>query len=102
MSRKKKARKREAVAERDLCEPVALALPQGWGSWLVPVLIALVTFIAFLTTLRTQLVDCDYFNNFLDSPYFRWLAWTQLRWMWSTYLGHYIPLACVMFGLDYL
>src|SRR5216110_1253483 len=32
MSRKKKARKREAVAERDLCEPVALALPHPWGS----------------------------------------------------------------------
>src|SRR5437870_3406433 len=102
MSRKKKARKREAVAERDLCEPVALALPQGWGSWLVPVLIALVTFIAFLPTLRNQFVDWDDFKNFLDNPYYRGLAWTQLRWMWTTHLGHYIPLTWMTFGLDYL
>src|SRR5207249_1719064 len=102
MSRKKKARKREAVAERDLCEPVALALPQRWGSWLVPVLIALVTFIAFLPTLRNQFVDWDDFKNFLDNPYYRGLAWTQLRWMWTTHLGHYIPLTWMTFGLDYL
>src|SRR5436309_458104 len=102
MSRKKKARKREAVAERDLCEPVALALPQGWGSWLVPVLIALVTFIAFLPTLRNQFVDWDDFKNFLDNPYYRGLAWTQLRWMWTTHLGHYIPLTWMTLGLDYL
>src|SRR6059036_2995739 len=102
MSRKKKARKREDVAERDLCEPVALALPQGWGSWLVPVLIALVTFIAFLPTLRNQFVDWDDFKNFLDNPYYRGLAWTQLRWMWTTHLGHYIPLTWMTFGLDYL
>src|SRR5437867_5956022 len=102
MSRKKKARKREAVAERDLCEPVALALPQGWGSWLVPVLIALVTFIAFLPTLRNQFVDWDDFKNFLDNPYYRGLAWTQLTWMWTTHMGHYIPLTWMTFGLDYL
>src|SRR2546426_6408874 len=102
MSRKKKARKREAVAERDLCEPVALALPQGWGSWLVPVLIALVTVAAFLPALQSQFVSWDDAENFLDNPYYRGLGWSQLRWMWTTHLGHYIPLTWMTLGLDYL
>src|SRR5213596_1947884 len=63
---------------------------------------SLVTFIAFLPTLRNQFVDWDDFKNFLDNPYYRGLAWTQLRWMWTTHLGHYIPLTWMTFGLDYL
>src|SRR5438445_581387 len=102
MSRKKKARGREAIADRELREPVAPSLSQRSASWLVPVLIALVTVTAFLPTLRNQFVSWDDDKNFLENPDYRGLAWTNLRWMWTTHLGHYIPLTWMTLGLDYL
>src|SRR5438132_10798695 len=110
MSRKKKARKLEAALNRqhpqlplrEHSEPVARALTQRWRHWLVPVLIALVTFAAFLPALQNQFVDWDDAANFLDNPHYRGLAWTHLRWMWTTHLGHYIPLTWMTLGLDYL
>src|SRR5438876_5829497 len=101
MSRKK-ARRREGVAQRELHEPVTQALTRRWVDWLVPALIALVTFAAFLPTLQNQFVNWDDDENFLDNPHYRGLGWTQLRWMWTTFhLGHYIPLTWMTFGLDY-
>src|SRR5207247_8163222 len=41
-------------------------------------------------------------DNFLDNPHYRGLGWTHLRWMWTTHLGHYIPLTWMTLGLDYL
>src|SRR5881409_3926095 len=107
MSRKKKARKLEAALkaqspQRERREPVALALPQRWNLWLVPVLIAVVTFAAFLPTLQNQFVNWDDPRNFLENPHYRGLTWTHLRWMWTTHLGHYIPLTWMTLGLDYL
>ncbi len=78
------------------------ALTQRWVYWLVPVLVALVTFAAFLPALHNQFVNWDDDKNFLDNPYYRGLGWSQLRWMWTTHLGHYIPLTWMTFGLDYL
>src|SRR5438309_7631596 len=101
MSRKK-ARRREGVAQREPHEPVTQALTRRWVHWLVPALIALVTFAAFLPTLHNQFVNWDDDENFLDNPHYRGLGWTQLRWMWTTFhLGHYIPLTWMTFGLDY-
>ena len=78
------------------------ALTRRWVDWLVPALIALVTFAAFLPTLHNQFVNWDDDENFLDNPHYRGLGWTQLRWMWTTFhLGHYIPLTWMTFGLDY-
>src|SRR5205809_588958 len=107
MSRKKKARKLEAALkaqspQRERREPVALALPQRWNLWLVPVLIALVTFAAFLPTLQNQFVTWDDGKNFLENAHYRGLGWTHIRWMWTTHLGHYIPLTWMTLGLDYL
>src|SRR5713226_6535756 len=87
---------------RERGEPVPSALPQRRGSWLVPVLIALVTFTAFLPTLQNEFVGWDDATNFLDNPHYRGLAWTHIRWMWTTHLGHYIPLTWMTLGLDYL
>src|SRR6059036_1448516 len=87
---------------RERPEPVSSALPQRRGFWLVPVLIALVTCAAFLPTLQNQFVNLDDNDNFLDNPHYRGLAWTHLRWMWTTHLGHYIPLTWMTLGLDYL
>src|SRR2546426_5100631 len=110
MSRKKKARKLEAAIraqhlqqpQHERRDPIPSALTQRWGSWLVPVLIALVTFAAFLPTLRNQFVTWDDPTNFLDNPHYRGLGWTHLRWMWTTHRGHYIPLTWMTLGLDYL
>src|SRR5213594_5175026 len=107
MSRKKKSRKLEAALkaqspQRERREPVALALPQRWGSWLVPVLIALVTLAAFLPTLQNQFVNWDDHENLLDNPHYRGLGRAHLRWMWTTHMGHWIPLTWMTFGLDYL
>src|SRR5437667_8719796 len=102
MSRKKRARRREVGAQPELREPVARALIERWHRWLVPVLIALVTFAAFLPTLQNQFVNWDDDDNFLGNPHYRGLTWTHLRWMWTTHLGHYIPLTWLTFGLDYV
>jgi len=110
MSRKSKARKLEAAVKRqhsqlplrERREPVLSASRQRRGSWLVPVLIALVTFTAFLPALHDQFVDWDDDKNFLDNPHYRGLAWAHLRWMWTTHRGHYIPLTWMTLGLDHL
>src|SRR5256886_249736 len=83
-------------------EPVVHTPAPGWVLWLVPVLIALVTVAAFLPALQNQFVSWDDDENFLDNPHYRGLGWTSLRWMWTTHLGHYIPLTWMTLGLDYL
>src|SRR5207245_942332 len=110
MSRWSTPRKSRAAAKpqhpqpplRERREPVPSALPQRRGFWLVPALIALVTFAAFLPVLQNQFVDWDDQRNFLDNHHYRGLGWTHLRWMWTTHLGHYIPLTWMTLGLDYL
>src|SRR5438093_4164284 len=110
MSRKSKASNREVASRpqhsqpppHERPEPVARALLQGWLSWLVPVVIALITCAAFLPTLQNQFVSWDDDKNFLENPHYRGLGWTHLRWMWTTHLGHYIPLTWMTLGLDYL
>src|SRR2546422_3381047 len=67
--------------------PIARALPERWLPWLVPVLIALITFAAFLPALQNQFVNWDDMDNLLDNPHYRGLGWTHLRWMWTTHLG---------------
>src|SRR5437870_6426622 len=110
MSRRSTPRKSRAAANpqhpqpplRERREPVPSALPQRRGFWLVPALMALVTFAAFLPVLQNQFVDWDDQRNFLDNHHYRGLGWTHLRWMWTTHLGHYIPLTWMTLGLDYL
>src|SRR5229473_402119 len=108
MSRKSKSPTLEAAVKdqhpqpRERRESVAGVLTERWLSWLVPVLIAVVTFAAFLPTLQNQFVNWDDDTNFLDNPHYRGLGWTHLRWMWTTHLGHYIPLTWMTLGLDYV
>src|SRR6058998_2957296 len=68
----------------------------------IPLVIAFSTFAAFLPALQNQFMSWDDAENFLDNPHYRGLAWTHLRWMWTTHLGHYIPLTWMTLGLDYL
>src|SRR5881409_2857432 len=68
----------------------------------IPLVIAFSTFAAFLPALQNQFMTWDDAANFLDNPHYRGLTWTHLRWMWTTHLGHYIPLTWITLGLDYL
>ena len=74
----------------------------GW--WLLPALLVLVTFIAFLPTLDNGFVHWDDDANFLGNENYRGLGPSQLRWMLTTFLpgGHYIPLTWLTFGIDYV
>src|SRR3989442_12619979 len=81
---------------------MVLTSAQRWVRWLAPLLIALVTFAAFRPAVQYVFVDWDDQRNFLENPHYRGLGWTQLRWMWTTPLGHYIPLTWMTLGLDYL
>src|SRR5438445_13285331 len=107
MSRRSKPGKLKAAADSQHPgppprEPVVRTPAQRWVRWLAPLLIAFITFAAFLPALQNQFVSWDDDKNFLDNPHYRGLAWTQLRWMWTTHMGHYIPLTWMTLGLDYL
>src|ERR1051325_730066 len=72
------------------------------NTWLIPLAVAALTFVAFLPVLRNGFVTWDDDRNFLDNPYYRGLGWTQLKWMWTTFhMGHYVPLSWMTLGLDF-
>src|SRR5213594_3953589 len=106
MSRKNKSRKLEVGAAVKASPrgdgSMGLTSAQRWVRWLAPLLVALFTLAAFLPALQNQFVNWDDKDNFLDNPHYRGLGWTHLRWMWTTHLGHYIPLTWMTLGLDYL
>src|SRR5205807_552649 len=71
--------------------------------WLAPILVVLVTLAAFLPTLQNGFVSWDDSENLLTNAHYRGLAWTHLRWMWTTFhVGHYMPLTWMTLGLDYV
>jgi tetratricopeptide (TPR) repeat protein len=71
--------------------------------WLTPLFVALITFVVFLPALRDGFVTWDDDRNFLMNPGYRGLGMTELRWMWTTFhMGHYVPLAWMTLGLDYV
>src|SRR5438034_5023452 len=106
MSRKNKSRKLEVEAAVKASPrgdgSMGLTSAQRWVRWLAPLLVALFTLAAFLPARQNQFVNWDDKDNFLDNPHYRGLGWTHLRWMWTTHLGHYIPLTWMTLGLDYL
>ena len=71
-------------------------------AWLVPVLVAVLTVVAFIPALGAGFVTWDDNRNFLDNEAWRGLGLAQIRWMWTTFhMGHYVPLAWMTLGLDY-
>jgi tetratricopeptide (TPR) repeat protein len=59
--------------------------------------------VAFLPALGAGFVTWDDNRNFLDNAAWRGLGPTELRWMWTTtHMGHYIPIAWMSLGLDYV
>jgi tetratricopeptide (TPR) repeat protein len=68
-----------------------------------PVLVAVLTLVAYVPALRNGFVSWDDEKNFLANPHYRGLGAEQLQWMWTTFrLGHYIPLSWMTLGLDYV
>jgi len=70
---------------------------------LLPALIAVVTFAAFLPTLQNGFVNWDDQSHLVENPHYRGLGWAQLHWMFTTcFNGSCMPLNWVTYGLDYL
>jgi len=83
--RRRLARSRERGGHSIAVGPIG---QPGW--WLLPGLLALVTFLAFLPTLGNGFVGgWDDNTNLVNNPDYRGLGWHQLRWMFTTFvLGH--------------
>ena len=72
------------------------------GNWIAALVVAILSFLAFLPALRNGFVAWDDDKNFLANPHYRGLGGHQLGWMWTTFhLGHYVPLSWMTLGLDY-
>ena len=73
------------------------------ASYLVPGLVALITFVVFSPALRNGFVNWDDFETIVENQNIRGFTWSLLRWMFTTFhLGHYQPLSWLSFSLDYL
>lgn len=72
-------------------------------AWLVPALVGLLTACAFVPSLQNGFVNWDDYHTLLVNPNYQGFGWTQLRWMFTTFLlGHYQPLSWMSWSLDYL
>jgi hypothetical protein len=72
------------------------------ASYLIPGLVAVITFVVFSPALRNGFVNWDDFETIVENQNFRGFTWSHLRWMFTTFhLGHYQPLSWLTFSLDY-
>jgi protein O-mannosyl-transferase len=72
------------------------------ASYLMPSLVALITFVAFSPALQNGFVNWDDYENIVNNPHYRGLGWSQLRWMFTTFHHSlYRPLTWISLGLDY-
>jgi len=71
--------------------------------WLIPLALAVITFLVFIPALWNGFVAWDDQVNLYDNPAYRGLTWPQIRWMFSNVtMGHWIPLTWLTFGLDFV
>lgn len=69
---------------------------------LLPVLIGVLSFVAFLPALGGQFLTWDDDVNLLTNEAYRGLGWAQVRWAFSNVrMGHYIPLTWLGFSGNY-
>ena len=75
----------------------------AWMRWGLPVIVAVVTFVAFAPALQNGFVNWDDDKVLLSNEHFRGLGGEQLKWMFTSFwMGHYHPLTWVSFGVDYI
>ena len=68
----------------------------------LPVLVGVLAFVAFLPALDGGFLDWDDDRNFLSNTGYRGLGLRELQWMFTaTWMGHYIPLTWLTFGLNH-
>ncbi len=68
----------------------------------LPVLVGVLAFVAFLPALDGGFLDWDDDRNFLWNTGYRGLGLSNLQWMFTaTWMGHYIPLTWLSFGLNH-
>jgi hypothetical protein len=71
--------------------------------WLVPLTVALVTAVTFVSTLSGSFLNWDDNVNFLDNPAYRGLDREHVRWAFtSVFFGHYIPLTRLTWSLNWV
>jgi Flp pilus assembly protein TadD len=71
--------------------------------WIIPLALALLTFLVFMPALWNGFVEWDDQVNLYENLEYRGLSWPQLRWMFSNVtMGHWIPLTWLTFGLDFV
>src|SRR2546428_7883369 len=78
------------------------ALPPRSRRILIAAAVAIVTVLVFLPALQGQFLNWDDDANFLKNLNYRGLGPAQLKWMFSDYYGHYMPLTWLTLGLDYV
>ncbi len=70
---------------------------------IIPLALALVTFLVFLPALWNGFVEWDDQVTLTGNQEYRGLMWPHIRWMFTTVLlGHWIPLTWLTFGLDFV
>jgi len=81
-----------------------LAKDASLWNGIVPMIIVLMTAIAFLPILKNHFVSWDDDMNFLLNPYYRGVHWDTLAWAFTRSCrvgGLYIPLSWLTSALDY-
>jgi protein O-mannosyl-transferase len=69
---------------------------------LFPVLIGLLSILAFLPALDGQFLAWDDDVNLVTNQWYRGLGWPEIRWAFSNVrMGHYIPLTWLSFSANY-
>ena len=76
--------------------------PRSRLRWVIPALLPLVVAAVFPLAVFGKFQWDDY-PLLVDNSAYRGLAWSNLRWMFSTNLmGHYMPVTWITYALDYL
>lgn len=82
--------------------PEASQATGGLAGKLPPILILLITFLAFLPVLVNDFIEWDN-KTLVNNPNYRGLYWSQLRWMFTDFQTiQYQPLSWMTLGLDHL
>jgi Flp pilus assembly protein TadD len=70
---------------------------------LLPILIGIASFVAFIPSLGGQFLNWDDDVNLVSNEFFRGLHWPQIRWAFSNVrMGHYIPITWLSFSANYV
>jgi len=69
---------------------------------LLPILIGIASFVAFIPSLAGQFLTWDDDVNLVTNEHFRGLHWPQVKWAFSNVrMGHYIPITWLSFSANY-